>query len=130
MGCGQFAALALLLAVFGGCAEEVRNPNGRVLVTGEVQYNGKPLTGGSASFAVADNRRRKSRGLIKPDGTFIITNVPMGAVVISIETDSMYYGARDMYVEIPKKYTSYDTSGFTGEVKEEDNHFVLKLVDE
>jgi hypothetical protein len=53
-------------------------------VTGKVSYQGKPLSVGTVAFFGSNNRVANS--LILPDGTYTITNAPMGEVKISVET--------------------------------------------
>jgi hypothetical protein len=52
-------------------------------VSGTVTLRGKPVSGGSVVFYCAD--QQIVRGLIGPDGTYSIPNVPCGPAVVTVQ---------------------------------------------
>ena len=68
--------LPLLLAIgLGGCSRTAT-------VTGRVTYRGRPVVHGSVTF-VQDARTARS-GVIQPDGSYSVENVPMGTMEILV----------------------------------------------
>jgi hypothetical protein len=76
--------LPLLLLVVVGCGPS--NPNAPGSVSGQVIYKGEALTAGTVGF------HNKDKGLfgatIRPDGTFVATDIPTGEMVVTVETES------------------------------------------
>ncbi len=56
-------------------------------VVGKVTYKGKPLAGGTVVLHPAKGKRVV--GHIMVDGTYLIKNVPVGEMVVTIETESV-----------------------------------------
>jgi hypothetical protein len=75
-------ALAVLVA---GCG--TGNPNAPGNVSGSVSYKGKPVTGGSVQFVAADGAAYV--GSIGSDGTYAISDVAAGEMVVVVETESI-----------------------------------------
>lgn len=75
-------ALAVLAA---GCG--TGNPNAPGNVSGSVSYKGKPVTGGSVQFVSADGAAYV--GSIGSDGTYAISDVAVGEMVVVVETESI-----------------------------------------
>jgi hypothetical protein len=75
-------ALAVLVA---GCG--TGNPNAPANISGSVSYKGKPVTGGSVQFVTADGAAFV--GSIGADGTFAISDVAVGEMVVVVETESI-----------------------------------------
>jgi hypothetical protein len=100
-------ALALALGVLAtGCGGTL---------SGKIAYEGTPLRGGTVTFVTEDGKARAS-GVIRPDGTYSADNVPVGTVLVSVETES----ARDQpagvapesrYVPIPRHLRNPRQSG-------------------
>ena len=114
-----------------------------VPITGKVTYNGKPLEFGSVTFQ--PSKGQPARGEIQPDGTFTLSSyAPGDGAVIGThkvriacyssqrKTDQPVVGEQSLgKLLIPRKYTLFDYSGLTAEVKPEDNSpFEFNLTDE
>ena len=69
-----------LVAIVGpiGCGPK------SITVSGRVTFNGKPLTGGSVILYCQDEQI--VRGIIGPDGTYVIPNVPRGVCRVTVKT--------------------------------------------
>jgi hypothetical protein len=60
------------------------------IVAGKVMYNGRPVTGGKISFVGSpDVSSVPVEGRINPDGSFTVSNVPMGLCKVSFDTSSL-----------------------------------------
>jgi hypothetical protein len=104
----SFRALGLALCLLAtGC--------GPGSLSGKVSYEGAPLRGGTVTFMTEDGKARTG-GVIQPDGTYSADNVPVGAVLVGVETES----ARDQpagsspesrYVPIPRHLRNPRESG-------------------
>lgn len=129
--------LCLATVVLAGCD---RGPK-LAPVTGKVLYNGKPLEFGSVMFQPPSGQ--PAVGEIQADGTFTLSTFQLndGAVVGSHKVRiACYESQRSSAAKgpgeqslgrllIPMKYTLFDQSGLTAEVREEDNMpFVFELV--
>jgi hypothetical protein len=64
------------LAMAGGCG------GGPATVTGKVTYRGRPVTRGAVVFLSADKTARS--GVIQPDGSYTVANVPRGMTRIGV----------------------------------------------
>src|SRR5204863_9415246 len=75
---------ALVLAVALGCSGSaaVGRVSGKVLLK-----DGTPLPGGIVKFVAAD--AQFATGEIKPDGSYEVRNVPVGAVKIVVDTERL-----------------------------------------
>ncbi|MGA2619802.1 MAG: hypothetical protein ABSF26_19490 [Thermoguttaceae bacterium] len=67
--------LLVWLAVAGGCQHTAT-------VTGKVRYRDRPVVYGSVIFRNSDNTARS--GVIEPDGSYRVENVPAGCVQIVV----------------------------------------------
>lgn len=106
-----------------------------VPATGAVYYNDEPLPFGSIMFQ--PTRGQPATGQIEPDGTFEMSSFRQGdgatvgpqKVRINcyssqspLEKSKPVVGERSIgALLIPRKYTSFDASGFTAEVLAEGN---------
>jgi hypothetical protein len=130
------AVLLALAASVSGCN---RGPT-MVPVIGKVLYNGKPLEFGSIAFQPASGQPAQSD--IQTDGTFQLSTYRLhdGAVVgphkvrVACYESQRPNTARQSGEQklgkslIPQKYTYFDQSGLTAEVKESGNEqFVFEL---
>src|SRR5262245_45191606 len=79
--CGAFM---LVLPVLVGCS---RNPATAARVSGTVKYNGSLVTGGTVIFHTQDGSQRFSCP-IGPDGSYSQTDMPAGAMRVTVETES------------------------------------------
>ena len=130
-----FATLMLL-----GCGEN------RTLapVRGQVLYNGAPLRFGSVTFQPASGQPAQAQ--IQPDGTFELATRGEGAGAVvgpNRVRVTCYEGQDPAYVPtepqsettlgrslIPERYTTYESSGLTVEVKPDHSEsVVLELTD-
>ncbi|MEQ8836399.1 MAG: hypothetical protein RID07_06305 [Lacipirellulaceae bacterium] len=103
--------------------------------TGKVYYNDQPLPFGSVMFQPA--KGQPATGKIQPDGSFVMSSFSPedGATVGPQKVRINCYSSQSPAAQskpvvgersigallIPRKYTSFDTSGFTAEVKAEGN---------
>lgn len=124
---GSFAAVTV--GVVGtGCDRGPRI----VPVRGIVRFNGKPLAYGSVMFQPSQGQ--PAVGEIKPDGTFVLSTFRPedGAVVgphlVRVACYESQQSPRAAGGEIPlgrlmipEKYTHFELSGLTAEVKDGDN---------
>ena len=85
----------------------------RATVSGRVTLAGKPLPGGSVTFISKSDPVKRVSGVLQADGTFVIGDVPLGEVLVAIDTEPMKFGAPDRYVKIPDAYRDVKTSGLT-----------------
>lgn len=146
LGCGEnyrgkgLVLCSLLgLMLFCGCDK------GPVVVpvTGKVTYQGKPLEFGSVTFQ--PRQGQPARGEIQPDGTFSLSSyAPGDGAVIGThkvriacytsqkKTDQQPVGEQSLgKLLIPRKYTLFDYSGLTAEVKADGNNsFEFNLTDD
>lgn len=133
---------AILLA---GVAVAGCRPGPRIVpVSGKVTYNGTPLKFGSVMFQPASGPM--ARGSIQPDGTFQLTTRTDGdgcaEGTSKVRITCFQSQAEDVALQaeagevpgggllIPKRYTSFGTSGLTAEVRRGGKPFVFDLTDE
>jgi len=79
VGAGALCLCGILLAA--GCGGGKKGE-----VSGKVLYQGKPVRGGTVSFIPEGGGLMSSA--IEEDGSYTVRNVPVGAVKITVETDS------------------------------------------
>jgi hypothetical protein len=99
-------------------------------VTGKVTIDGRPMPAGYVTFVTS--RGRASSGTIQPDGTFEMSTYEPGdgaqvgthpVIITPVPPD---VGRQS--IPVPERYTRAGTSGFTVEVKpDEDNYLELPL---
>jgi hypothetical protein len=129
----------LLLGLTAGCFQ--KNPNAPGRVSGKVKYGGKAVPAGNIAFHHPD--KGTYRSTLDSDGTYAITDVPTGEMVVTVETESVNpskkkptYGgdkgskmyqermaaekgtaaarvAPQTYLKIPAKYANTKTSPLT-----------------
>ena len=139
--CSSLAGLALGVAVLAatGCD---RGPQ-VAPVTGVVKYRGKPLEFGTVTFQAQQGQ--PARGNIQPDGSFTLSTFREGdgamvglhqVRVTCYESQRPSAGTAAAGEQslgkllIPQKYTFFDRSGLTADVKAgQDNTFVFELTD-
>jgi hypothetical protein len=133
----RLASCVFLLLVFlvsAGCG----NPTGSVY--GKVTFEGNPLPSGNVSFAPENNTGAGTKGAvvspIAEDGSYSVSNLPVGKVTITVETRSgappaappgakmnapagapNYAAPGAKHVDIPERYSQFDKSGLSYEVK-------------
>jgi hypothetical protein len=140
--------LGFAAAVFAaGCGE----PKGTV--TGVVKYKDKIVKGGTVTF-VSKSGKASGSSSIAEDGTYTVSNIPVGEVQISVETSSMKPSgmdvghkyqppkeappeaaaglgggkSKDRYVAIPESYADPMRSGlaYTVQVGQQEHPIDLK----
>ena len=119
-------AVVLTLFAFAGLGCGSKNPDAPAIITGSVKYKGEVLKAGTVEFHAADGVYRTRIG---SDGTYVNRDVPVGAFVVTVETESLnpnkkkeVYGGdlakgmqqqqppagsstgSEFYVKIPNKY--------------------------
>jgi len=72
--------LWLVVVVLAGCAQPQHSD--RREVTGVVTYKGQPVPYGRVSFVSAADPLVQDSCLIRPDGTYTLTNAPVGKVKV------------------------------------------------
>ena len=107
------AGVACLLC---GCSQGPPKDESRTEVSGIVTYQGKPLPAGVLTFKLKDSPLA-TQVSITTDGKYSTNRVPIGANLVSIETESIKYGSSASYTPIPAKYAEYSTSGLVADVK-------------
>jgi hypothetical protein len=148
---GRFWLASPLLLLFAlGCGPD--NPNAPASLSGKVTYQNKAVTGGSVTIIPKEGGAMIRP--IMPDGTYNATDMALGEVTITVETESInpdrkapqYGGGRKdavspappgagsptgsgTYVKIPDKYSKKETSGFTMTLKAGKNTMDLPLSD-
>jgi hypothetical protein len=131
-------AVPLCLALVAGCGS---NKSAPAKITGHVKYKGEPVTGGTITFYAEKGGGYPAE--IDPDGTYSVADVPLGAMKVAIETESVKNlerkavyrdnkghvqqnsplqqeggsaGPPPKYVKIPAKYKDPQTSNLTCDV--------------
>lgn len=89
------ATAAAVAALAVGCGDNSQITGARV--KGTVKYKGKVVTGGEIIFANPTDPNKSQSGRIEGDGTFDVPNVPVGDLVVQVDTEM----------------AKYDVSGFT-----------------
>jgi hypothetical protein len=87
----KFGLTKLLLLAFGLFACVVLTGCGKSSgdVTGTVHYQGKPLKGGSVTFAPADGQGPSFTTLINEDGTYTVEKVLAGEYKVCVDTEML-----------------------------------------
>lgn len=110
----------VVLAFAPGC--DKKSPtieSNRLRVKGIVLLDGKPIQGGSITIVSAKDEKYGVTSVIKTDGTFSITDAPLGDVMIAIDTQLQKFNNPTTYVPIPAKYADVRTSGLTAVIKKD-----------
>jgi hypothetical protein len=93
---GKLGSLVVLLSL-AGCSRPVGQ------VTGQVFYNGQPLSSGTVTFKGADGY--KAHSVIGPQQTYFFDNVPVGRVSIAFESHNRVpsgFGTVKVPAQIPQ----------------------------
>jgi hypothetical protein len=141
LGVTAAAALSAVSCGSGGGIEPIKETG--ATLTGKVTYGNEPVpmalvivaqTGGGSATAFADD-----------DGNFKVENVPVGDVLIAVNTDATkgQMTGRAMagtdpkakgkktvtpkLVEVPKKYHNPDTSGLTTKTQQGANQYDITI---
>lgn len=77
--------LAVAALALSGCSSG--NPSAPARISGKISYAGKPLKAGVLRFHTAQGNVYD--GLISPDGTYTATDLPVGELIITVETESI-----------------------------------------
>jgi len=114
------AAACLALAALAGCGGD----SSKATISGKVAYNNAPVTGGTLTLYPASGAPYPIN--IKADGTFNVSDVPVGEMEVGIDTGAVPVAppagsaagqGLPPHVDIPKKYKDPKTSGLTWDVK-------------
>ena len=91
-------------------------------------YKGAPLPGGTVAFH--PDKGKPVAAQIQPDGTYSARAVPVGDVVVTVETESVKKaGGGAKYVKVPAKYAGPKTSGLTVTIKAGKQTHDINLLD-
>jgi hypothetical protein len=129
-----------LLTLALGCGFDAKYKTAEV--TGKVLYKGNVVPGGKVTF-IADQGDLSMDGIIGENGTYKV-NAPVGPVHITVDNRLLAKHARrghivrgpknedpisleGEYVEIPKKYSSVDTTDLTYTVKPGSQSYEINL---
>ena len=109
--------MLVVLMVVVGCGKKpaTREAN-RGGVTGMVTLDGKPIGGGTITFISAKDPIYRVTAMVKFDGSFTVSDAPLGDVLVAVETASAQIGNPKGYVAIPLKYANINTSGLTATI--------------
>ncbi len=80
-------AVAAALAALAGCQDSTKST-----VSGKVTYKGAPVTGGMITLKPKTASGAAPSFQIKPDGTFIGTDIPPGDYDVAVTTDTVPTG--------------------------------------
>jgi len=141
--------LCLALALVFGCSK--RNPNAPASVNGKVTYKGAAVPAGTVTF---NSKAGKYNAALATDGTYSSSDLPIGEMVVTVETESVQGGkkgtgamagkmskmmgpvpdyAKTMpkgeYVKIPAKYSDPKTSPLKADLKDGKNEINFELTD-
>jgi hypothetical protein len=116
-------AAAAILQVIVGCGAKPHVDPNRARVSGTVTFEGQPLKAGSISFDSTESGMGTMVS-IKEGGTYSTDRVPLGANVVTIETESLQFGSPHLYMKIPAKYADPSKSGLEVNVKAGENENV------
>jgi hypothetical protein len=96
-------ACALALLLFALAAPAGCNSKATGVVKGKVTFNNRPVVMGNVAF-VADGGRSGS-GVIKPDGTYTVSDAPVGKtkVVVTVPARGPMMGGRGFKMDKPPK---------------------------
>lgn len=83
--CLLFGAL-----VAAGCTGNSR-PD-RSIVSGAIRYKGQPVDRGIITFVNVAEPHRNGRSLIRPDGSYVITDAPIGICKVTIDASTVQDG--------------------------------------
>jgi hypothetical protein len=125
-----FECCLMALTVMFGCGDR-RAPreSNRCVTRGRVMLDGKPLLGGSVTFVAVDDPERRVTTPIRSDGSFVVSDAPVGTVRIAVETESLRSSKSKNYVSIPSKYSIWKTSPLTATIaKDASEPLVVELV--
>jgi hypothetical protein len=141
------------LVIAAGCST-VKHQTEHAQVTGQVTYNGKPVTGGRVLF-VAVEGGWAGEGIIDKNGNYTVSS-PVGDVKIAIDNMMLtslgtgkgtkheigMKGAgkprpdapeakipEGTYMKLPSKYSKLESSGLTYTVKKGDQTYNIQLTD-
>src|SRR2546421_12867772 len=81
--------LCLALALVFGCSK--RNPNAPASVNGKVTYKGAAVPAGTITFNAKAGKYTTS---LSTDGTYSSSDLPIGEMVVTVETESVQGGER------------------------------------
>lgn len=75
----------ILAVIAAGCGGN--NPNAPASISGSVSLKGKPVTGGTVQFYAQNGTPYAAT--IASDGTYSVADVPMGELIVCVETESV-----------------------------------------
>ncbi len=108
---------SILISTLSGCGGRTKIESQRTAVEGTVAYEGQPLPGGSITFVSAENAEFRVTTMIRHDGSFRVADAPKGLVNITVETESLRFGApAEDYVQIPTRYADPATSDLVEQI--------------
>jgi hypothetical protein len=121
----------LAIGLMIGCGGSDRKPT--VQVTGEITFEGSPVTAGQVTFIAEDGAAASAD--LDSAGKFTIETLPIGQYTVAVtpppltEADDPSKVTAPTADNIPEAYQMEGTSDLKAEVKDgEDNHFTLNMV--
>lgn len=137
-------ALAFVLVGCGSPPPEYKPDETGAVLKGKVTKAGSPLGGGTVMLVSAADPTKTAQGSISFEGTYEISNAPLGKVKIGVSTDTakMFDPAHSKgappyppgvqapkmkYVPISSRYAKPEQSGLGTEVKAGENVHEIKV---
>jgi hypothetical protein len=127
---GRFVVMAAALLLVAGCG-------GTGTLNGKVTFKGQPLPGGMVTVFDAGNAGHS--GQIQKDGSYSVSNIPAGSAKVTVGTSPSRGNIRNPdavkepwgpYVQIPRRYSDPEKSGFKLEVKSGTQEMQLDVKDD
>lgn len=110
-------ALVITCALLVGCGGGESVESSRTAASGTVTFDGQPLPGGCITLTSAADPQLRVSAMLQPGGKFQVADAPKGAVQVTVETETLRFGApAELYVKIPARYDRVATSGLTATI--------------
>ncbi len=118
MALWRIVAISCACLLMVGCGDGGQTLSENV-ITGNVVYQGKPVTGGTVTFYVQIEQNESPTlctGMIDDEGRYEVTYAVPGKARISVQTETEQ--GNPTYIKIPAKYINEQTSGLTYDVQQ------------
>lgn len=119
MSCKRLIVFVGVIACFvatTGCSPQRAQRADRAIVSGTVNFKGKPVPGGVITFTASESGNTAG-GMLKADGTYYIEDAPFGENKVTIDPEAVKPELGSRYVQIPAKYLQAGTSGLTFKIE-------------
>jgi hypothetical protein len=109
-------AIGAMAPITVGCGAKPHVDPNRTQVSGSVSFDGQPLKAGSISFDSTESGIG-TMVTIREGGVYSTDRVPLGANVVTIETESLQFGSPHLYTKIPATYADPSKSGLKVDIQ-------------